>query len=63
MPIDSSPEGGEIRHVPIVKPFPVNAPADDKDDEHEDELKQNESANRPAIFLDDLTGVKPASRE
>ncbi len=40
MPIDSSPEGGEILHQPIVKPFPVNAPADDEDQKREDALKE-----------------------
>ena len=37
MPIDSSPEGGEIMHQPVVKPFPGNGPADDA---HQKKLRE-----------------------
>lgn len=61
MPIDPSPEGGEILHQPVVKPFPVNAPAVDEhskkhpgqlDDEAVQDsagLSQDESIARPPL--------------
>jgi hypothetical protein len=43
MPIDPSPEGAELLHQPVVKPFPESAdpkrrgPADVNDDGHNHE--------------------------
>jgi hypothetical protein len=34
MPIDSSPEGGEILHQPVTKPFPANTPDPHGQDPH-----------------------------
>ncbi len=52
MPIDSSPEGGEIMHQPVVKPFPVNAPADD-------EHKQKDREQVIDEALEDSSALKP----
>lgn len=52
MPIDPSPEGGEIMHQPVVKPFPVNEPADG-----EHKKKHREQLDDEAV--EDSSGLSP----
>lgn len=37
MPIDPTPEGGEILHQPVVKPFPESTPNNEEQDKHQEE--------------------------
>lgn len=44
MPIDPTPEGGEILHQPVVKPFPENKPEpDDKPEAGQGEQQREKS--------------------
>lgn len=43
MPIDPTPEGGELMHQPVVKPFPIS-----KTDQQRDERDHPSRDGRPA---------------
>ena len=59
MPIDSSPEGAEIMHQLVVKPFPVNAPDDDAHQKKHREQLDDEAAKDSSGLSPDDSIAKP----
>lgn len=59
MPIDPSPEGGEIMHQPVVKPFPVNAPKDDEPRKKHPGQLDDEAAEESSVLSPDGSIARP----
>ena len=58
MPIDPTPEGGEILHQPVVKPFTESTPNNEEQDKHQEEPEtSNEGQLEGALAADaDILG-------
>jgi len=61
MPIDTSPEGAELLHQPVVKPFPEISPKESHHPHHGQQAIDDDGHNHDELDTGAVSGTSPGA--